>query len=90
MKYYKTLDADGYITALEKRATVGSGTEITETEFNEINAMLRTRPAAESGYMYRLHNTLEWVQVEKPVPTPDEVDLTADEALSILMGGETA
>ena len=62
------------------------GEEITETEYNEILSMLRSRPDAPDGYAYRLTKDLVWEQYELP---PDESDpeLSETETLEILLGG---
>jgi hypothetical protein len=62
------------------------GEEITETEYNEILSMLRSRPDAPEGYAYRLTKDLVWEQYELP---PDESDpeLSEAEMLEILLGG---
>ena len=60
------------------------GEEITETQYNEILSMLRNRPTAPDGFAYRLTRELEWELYEAPVEEPE---LTADEALEIILGG---
>lgn len=62
------------------------GEEITETQYNEILSMLRNRPTAPDGFAYRLTAELEWELYEAPVE--EEPELTADEALDIILGGE--
>ena len=62
------------------------GEEITETKYNEILSMLRNRPIAPDGFAYRLTKELEWELYEAPVE--EEPELTADEALEIILGGE--
>lgn len=62
------------------------GEEITETQYNEILSMLRNRPTAPDGFAYRLTAELEWELYEAPVE--EEPELTADEALEIILGGE--
>lgn len=62
------------------------GEEITETQYNEILSMLRNRPTAPNGFAYRLTKELEWELYEAPVE--EEPELTADEALEIILGGE--
>lgn len=61
------------------------GEEITETQYNEILSMLRNRPTAPDGFAYRLTKELEWELYEAPVE--EEPELTADEALDIILGG---
>lgn len=61
------------------------GEEITETQYNEILSMLRNRPTAPDGFAYRLTKELEWELYE--APSEEEPELTADEALEIILGG---
>lgn len=82
MRYYKII-IDGYLIA------VGSGSggeEITETKYNDLLEVIRNKPTAESGYDYRLREDLEWELYELP-PVPEDDELTAEEALKIIMGG---
>ena len=74
---------NGYITAI---GTGKGNEEITETQYNEILSMLRNRPTAPDGFAYRLTQELEWELYEAPVE--EEPELTADEALNIILGGE--
>lgn len=62
------------------------GEEITESRYNEILSMLCSRPAAPEGFVYGLTKELEWELYERP-PMEDP-ELTADEALEIILGGE--
>ena len=62
------------------------GEEITETKYNEILSMLRNRPTAPDGFDYRLTKELEWELYEAPVE--EEPELSADEALEIILGGD--
>ena len=62
------------------------GEEITETQYNEILFMLRNAPVAPNGFAYRLTKELEWELYE--LPPVEEPELTADEALDIILGGE--
>lgn len=84
--FYKQVES-GYIVGI---GTNGSDAveEITAEEYEEILTALRDKPTAPSGYAYRLTEALEWELVELP-PEP-EPELTAEEALEILLGGETA
>jgi hypothetical protein len=65
------------------------GKSITAEEYATILAMLRNPPAAPTGYGYRLTEGLEWELYELPTPDPDP-ELTAEEALEIIMGGKNA
>lgn len=84
MKYFKRA-SDDYITAI---GTGPGGTEITETEYNEILTIIRNRPQAE-GKGYRLKTDLTWEEYDlPPAPEPsDEDEITNEEALEILLGG---
>lgn len=84
MRYYKQF-FDTYITAI---GTGPGGTEITETEYNEILTIIRNRPRAE-GKGYRLKTDLTWEEYDlPPEPEPsDEDEISTEEALDILLGG---
>lgn len=86
MRKYK-IESGGYITAI---GTGPGGVEITEAEYNQILETIRNKPTAETGYDYRLTESLEWELVEVPVVDTSEEEISADEALSIILGGETA
>lgn len=62
------------------------GEEITETEYNEILSILRSRPEAPEGYAYRLTKDLVWEQYELP-PEENDPELSETEMLEILLGG---
>lgn len=84
MRYYKQI-SDNYIIAI---GTGYGGEEITEAEYNEIMAIIQSRPTAE-GKGYRLKADLTWEEYDlppEPVPS-DEDELTEAEALEILLGG---
>lgn len=65
------------------------GKEITEAEYNEIREIIRNRPTAPEGYGYRLTESLEWELYELPAAEEDP-ELTAEEALDIIVNGGTA
>lgn len=96
MKYYKSI-IGGYATAIAKREgthwsviNISDGlelSEIDEAEYNAVLAVVNAKPFAEAGYIYMLRaSDLEWELVELP-PMP-EPDLTPEEALEILLGGD--
>lgn len=62
------------------------GEEITETEYNDILSILRSRPEAPEGYAYRLTKDLVWEQYELP-PEENDPELSETEMLEILLGG---
>lgn len=83
MMYFKVTE-NGYILAIGTRI---AGEEITEAEYNAILSRINSAPTAPSGYTYKLRaDTLEWELVElPPMPAPE---LTDEEALEILLGGD--
>ena len=84
MRYNKQT-SNNYILAI---GTGYGGTEITEAEYNEIMAIIHSRPIAE-GKGYRLKADLTWEEYDlPPEPEPsDEDELSDTEALNILLGG---
>lgn len=84
MKYYKITSEDEVIAI----GTGPGGVEITESEYNEIMAVIQNRPQAD-GKGYRLKTDLTWEEYDlPPKPEPsDEDELSDAEALDILLGG---
>lgn len=81
MKYFKKVQS-GYIIYV---GTGLGGTEITESEYNEIMTAIRNKPQDTETVGYRLKTDLTWESYEhEPDPEPEP---TAEEALSILLGG---
>lgn len=82
---YKIIQG-GYVIA------VGSGhrgTIISEDEYNNLLAIVENEPTPPEGFVYRLRaDTLEWELVEIPPVPPESEDVSADEALDILFGGD--
>ena len=87
MRYYKFTGSD-YLMAI---GTGLGGTEITESEYNNILSIIRSRPTPPAGYAYRLKADLTWEQYElPPEPEPSDTDeITDDEAMAIILGGAT-
>jgi len=87
MRYYK-LTESGYLLSI---GTGPGGTEITESEYNNILSIIRSRPTPPAGYSYRLKADLTWEQYElPPEPEPSDTDeITDDEAMAIILGGAT-
>lgn len=83
-RYYKLIK-DGYII------TVGIGVsseEITQDEYNAIRYLIKNRPTAETGYMYKLKTDLTWEKVEAPAPQPaPDREISDRAALDIILGG---
>lgn len=88
MRYYVRYDESGHLVII---GTGLGGTEITESKYNEILTIIRNRPRAD-GKGYRLKADLTWEEYDLPPESEpsDEDEITDDEALSILLGGETA
>ena len=88
MRYYKVI-MDNCLTII---GVGDGGIEITETEYNEIREIIRSKPAAPVGYSYRLTESLEWELYELP-EMPEEEEEPMDEtaakaqAYDILTGG---
>lgn len=83
MRYYKIIE-DGYITAI---GTGGGGTEITEVEYTTIMSAIQSKPPRTETTDYHLKTDLTWESYERePDPPSEEID--AEEAMSILIGGE--
>ena len=85
-RYYKQTD-DVYILAVG----VGVGCmEISADEYSEILSIIQNRPTAE-GKGYKLKADLTWEEYDMPQePEPsDEDEISADEAINILLGGAT-
>lgn len=87
MRYYKLTESD-YLMAI---GAGHGGTEITESEYNNILSIIRSRPTPPAGCGYRLKTDLTWEQYElPPEPEPSDTDeITDDEAMAIILGGAT-
>lgn len=82
MRFYKQI-VSNYIISV---GTGNGGTEITETEYNEILTVIRNKPQATATTDYRLKTDLTWEVYEvEPVPEPEP---EPQEILDILLGGE--
>lgn len=97
MRYYAQYDDYGKLIAI---GTGPGGTEITEAEYNELLAMIREK-AALADKVYNGEITIddvptEWQEeIQRRVDeriamqgTLEEQDISAEEALSIIVGGE--
>ena len=85
MQYFKNVE-NGYIDAV---CTGAGAVEISKEEYDQIIAIVRTRPEPPAGYDYRLKEDLTWEEYALPEPDPDP-EITDDEALDIILGGESA
>ena len=82
-KYFKNTEGE-YIISI----TTSSGeAEITKEEYDHILSVIRSRPTAEPGYMYKLKTDLTWEQVEAP-PKETDPEVSDREALNIILGGD--
>ena len=84
MRFFKIIQ-NYSVTAI---GTGPGGTEITESEYNDIMAIIQSCPKAE-GKGYRLKTDLTWEEYDlPPKPEPsDEDELSDTQALNILLGG---
>ena len=81
MKYFKTTNGN-YILSV---GTGAGGTEITETEYNEIMSAIQNKPQATDTTDYNLKEDLSWEPYE--IEQIEEPDIDDAEALNILLGG---
>lgn len=81
MRYYKMID-NSYLIQIGMGY---GGEEITADEYRAIAEVISNVPTAPDGYSYRLKADLTWELYELPAV---EEELTADEALAIILGGE--
>lgn len=82
-RFFKNIE-DGYLISI----STGTGSEeITQDEYEQILSMIRNRPIPEAGYGYRLKADMTWELVELP-PVSEDEEISADEALKIILGGE--
>lgn len=72
----------GYIVSIGENI---GGTEITETEYNEILSVIHDKPPATETTDYRLRDDLTWEAYSVDPPDPDP-DIDDAELLDILMG----
>lgn len=85
MRYYKITN-NGYISAI---GTGAEGTEITESEYDEIMTAIKNKPHATATTDYLLKEDLTWEMFERePSPEPEDDDLDDTEALNIILGEE--
>ena len=83
MRFYKDIQ-DGCIVAI---GTGGGGTEITETEYNAIMAVIQGKPARTETTDYHLLEDLTWEEYERIEPSHEDEEASPEEVLSILLGG---
>lgn len=80
MRYYKVID-NGYVTMF---GTGYGGEEITAEEYSTLLEVVKSKPTASDGHYYRLKADITWELYELPMV---EEELTAEEALAIILGG---
>ena len=83
MRYYKI--GGGYIAS---PGVIPGAQEISREEYEHFIAIVRSKPTAPDGFDYRLTEGLRWELEELPPEEPDP-ELSAEEALEIIMGGVT-
>lgn len=82
MRYYKIIDGD-YLVAIG----IGTGgEEITEAEYTALKETIRNRPTTSGDVNYKLTTNLIWEMFTPPESDADP-ELSAEEALAIIMGG---
>lgn len=77
------IKANGYIVGV---GTGESGEEITESEYNEILAIIHNKPPRTDTADYRLREDLTWEEYPVDPPDPDP-EIGEEEAFDILFGG---
>lgn len=101
MRYFKKLSSDGYVFALEKRETTTAGIEITEAEYNTLLSEIRekavlvnqlingeiTIDAIPVAWQEEIQRRVDERRDAENADTGDDPELTAEEALEIIMGG---
>lgn len=87
MRYYKQINGD-YILAI---GTGNGGTEITESEYDEIMAVIQNKPPRTETTDYRLKTDLTWEEYEHdPDIEPEPSDEEYAEAGRIMMGADNS
>lgn len=84
MRFYKLIN-NGYIASI---GTGSGGTEITESEYNEIISVIQNKPEATETTDYMLKADLTWETYEIEPVEPDPSDDDYATAGRILMGVE--
>ena len=83
MRHYK-LESSGYILAI---GTGDGNEEITESEYENIMAVIHNKPARTDTTDYRLKADLTWEAYNVDPPDPDP-DIDDTELVGILLGVE--
>ena len=82
MRYYKIIDGD-YLVAIGRGT---GGEEITDKEYTKLKEIIKDRPMISGDGNYRLTTNLIWEMFTPPESDADP-ELSAEEALAIIMGG---
>lgn len=81
MRCFKNLE-NGYISAI---GTGSGNVEITAEEYAQIMDVIKARPTPPDGKDYRLTESLEWEECDKPVEEADEdIDVTEEDYVAAL------
>ena len=80
MRHYKIVK-DGYVVGI---GTGLGGVEIAQEEYENILAIIENKPAAETGFDFRLCEDLTWELVEVPVVDPVDEEATEADYLEAL------
>lgn len=81
MRYYK-LNIGGYLASV---GTGSGGTEITESEYNDLLSIIHNRPIPQTGFDYKLKaDTLTWELVELPEPIDTDDEATESDYIDAL------
>lgn len=75
MRFNKTA-LNGHVVSI---GTGNSGTEITETEYNNLLEIIRNKPKAESGYDYLLKEDLTWELYALPEAPEEQTTHTVEQ-----------
>ncbi len=81
--YFKII-SNGYILGVGMGA---GGTDMAESEYNEIMAIISEKPQGSAMTDYRLTTSLTWEQYEVPAPAPDPDPDAEDSDILEAIGG---
>lgn len=84
MRFYKLVE-NGYISSI---GTGGGGTEITETEYNEILSAIQNKPPRDGNVDYRLKEDLTWEQYEREPEITDDTPEGLNEVTRYLLDNQ--
>lgn len=81
-RYYKLVE-DGYLTGI---GTGAGGTEISEKEFGQLEAVIAAKPTPPEGRDYVLREDLQWQLCDLPETGAEDAPLDPAEALELICG----